>query len=88
VPRPSPEAAWSAEEDAALLKAVHAYGTSNWELLSEVVSTLQPQRHRSAKSCHDRCAYVLLPRDEGQPREPGKDLFLNVSRCIYLCLYA
>ena len=44
----------------------------------------------SAKSCHDRCAYVLLPRDEGQPREPGNGLFLDVfldgSICIHLCL--
>lgn len=74
MPRPSPEAAWSGEEDAALLRAVHAHGSSNWELVSETVSLLAPQRYRSSRSCHDRCAHVLLPRDDGHPREPGAAL--------------
>ncbi|EOD19494.1 hypothetical protein EMIHUDRAFT_415931, partial [Emiliania huxleyi CCMP1516] len=65
---PAGEAPWSVEEDTALLRAVHGYGSANWELISDIVSSLAPQRYRSPKACHDRCTYTLLPHDEG-PRE-------------------
>ena len=61
---------WAPEEDAALLKAIHAFGNANWELVADVLSSLIPTRHRSAKACYERCSHVLLPRDEA-PREPG-----------------
>ena len=38
--------------------------------MADVLSSLIPTRHRSAKACYERCSHVLLPRDEG-PREPG-----------------
>ena len=38
--------------------------------MSDVLSSLIPTRHRSAKACYERCSHVLLPRDEA-PREPG-----------------
>ena len=64
---------WSPEEDAALLKAINAYGTHNWGLLADMMASpaFNPAgRHRSARACYERCAHVLLPRDEGV-REPG-----------------
>ena len=61
---------WSPEEDAALLRAVNAYGSGNWELIGDVLTSLLPTRYRSARACYERCLHVLLPHDAG-PREPG-----------------
>ena len=66
------DAMWSPEEDAALLKAINAYGTHNWGLLADMMASpaFNPAGRRSARACYERCAHVLLPRDEGV-REPG-----------------
>ena len=61
---------WSPEEDAALLRAIHAYGSGNWELIGDVLTSLIPTRYRSARACYERCCHVLLPHDDGT-REPG-----------------
>ena len=64
------DAMWSPEEDAALLKAINAFGSSNWELVADVLASLAPARYRSPRACYDRCSHVLLPMEDG-PREPG-----------------
>ena len=64
------DAMWSPEEDAALLRTIHAFGSGNWELIGDVMTSLMPTRYRSARACYERCCHVLLPLDDAA-REPG-----------------
>ena len=68
--RPSLEVPWAAEEDAALLRTIHAFGNGNWELVADVLASLTPHRYRSAKACYERCTHTLLARED-MSREPG-----------------
>ena len=57
--------------DAALLRAVHAYGSGNWELIGDELPSLStlliPMRYSSARACHERAAAPPL-RSRGQWR--------------------
>ena len=37
---------WTAEEDAALLRTIRAFGNANWELVSDVLASLLPHKYR------------------------------------------
>ena len=38
------EVTWTPEEDAALFKTIHAYGSGNWELVADIFASRRASR--------------------------------------------
>ena len=52
---------WSIPEDKAITTLINKYGTSNWTLLSSLMSSHYRYRNRSGKQCRERWHNHLEP---------------------------